>query len=115
MANVYRRKGLLFRVRDNEIVKATLAVLLIALPIILIVLPSDYFDNGQSISVFAWFGVEDYVYSTGITRAIMHLIHLDFASAWKYNELSFIVLPLIGLLWLKWVAWCFGKNILRFL
>lgn len=67
-------------------------------PIIILSLPVNYFDSGQSISLFACFGVEDLVYSTGMTRATMHLIHLDFSGACAYNKLSFVVLPLV--LWL---------------
>jgi hypothetical protein len=29
-------------------------------------------------------------------------MHLDFESAFYYNMGSFIVLPLVGLLWIKW-------------
>lgn len=37
-------------------------------------------------------------YGCGMTRAIMHLIHLDFTEAYQYNKLSFIVLPLLSFL-----------------
>lgn len=73
----------------------------ISIPIILLLLPYTYFDHGKSISLFSLFGVEEYVYSTGMTRAIMHLIHFDFNGAWNYNKLSFIVLPLLILFWTK--------------
>jgi hypothetical protein len=33
-------------------------------------------------------------YACGMTRAIQHLIHLDFFIAYDYNKLSFIVLPI---------------------
>ena len=70
----------------------------LALPIFLLVLPKNYFDQGQSISLFALLGVENY-YSEGMTRACMHLIHLDFEGAQSYNALSFVVLPLLILVW----------------
>ncbi len=72
----------------------------IIIPVTLLLLPADYFDQGQSISLFELAGVKDY-YSKGITRAIMHLIHLDFQAAWDYNKLSFVVLPLIAFVWAK--------------
>jgi hypothetical protein len=32
----------------------------------------------------------------------MHLIHLDFAEAFQYNMLSFIVFPILAFAWAKW-------------
>ena len=73
-------------------------VVYVVFPITLIILPKDFFDHGQSISLFELLGVEEY-YSKGMTKAVMHLIHLDFEVAWSYNKLAFIVLPLISYLW----------------
>lgn len=67
----------------------------------LIILPSDYFDTGQSISIFEILGFENY-YSKGLTRAVMHLIHMDFKIAWDYNKLAFLVFPLISLIWMHY-------------
>ncbi len=64
----------------------------------LVILPADYFDQGRAtcISVIM-FDIE--CYGCGMTRAIQHLIHLDFQSAWTFNKLSFIVFPLaIGMI-----------------
>jgi hypothetical protein len=72
----------------------------IGFPALLLWLPATFFDHGRSISLFELAGVEDY-YSKGITRAIMHLIHFDFATAWEYNKLSFVVFPLIAYVWGK--------------
>lgn len=77
------------------------------------ILPANFFDQGKSISLFALFGLEDFIYSTGITRAIMHLMHFDFTGAAEYNKLSFIVLPLLFLLWLKLLLREFGVKILK--
>ena len=74
-------------------------IILGGIPLVLVCLPFDYFDTGQSISMFAWLGVQDYIHSTGMTRAVMHLIHFDFPGAWGYNRLSFIVLPLLIYVW----------------
>jgi len=93
--------------------KYTLIVGLIAIPITLWILPVDHFDDGTSISIFALFGVEDFVYSTGMTRSIQHLMHFDFAGAAEYNKLGFIVLPLLFMLWLKLLMKQFGKTILK--
>jgi hypothetical protein len=70
----------------------------IVAPIFLLLLPVDYFDHGQSISIFEWIGVDGY-YSKGLTKACMHLLHLDIRGAASFNKLSFVVLPLIVGLW----------------
>ncbi len=86
----------------NKIIKLyrlALIGIFILIPIMLILLPADFFDTGQSISVFELLGVENY-YSKGMTRAVMHLIHFDFNIAWNYNKIAFIVFPLLSLIYL---------------
>ena len=69
-------------------------LILILIPIVLIVLPADFFDKGDSIclSVFLF---DSECYACGMTRAIQHLIHFDFSVAYAYNKLSIFVLPLL--------------------
>nr|WP_262896464.1 DUF2752 domain-containing protein [Adhaeribacter terrigena] len=65
---------------------------------VLLALPADFFDSGQSLclsKVLA--GIE--CYGCGMTRAIMHLIHLEFEAAYHFNKLSFVVFPVISFLW----------------
>jgi membrane-bound metal-dependent hydrolase YbcI (DUF457 family) len=83
--------------------------LLILSGVILFILPPDYFDHGtpKCVSVIL-FNVN--CYGCGMTRGVMHLIHFDFASAWEFNKLSFIVFPLLVymILWEIWKR--FLKN-----
>lgn len=72
----------------------------IIIPIFLLILPADYFDKGPSISLFEIFGVKDY-YSKGITKSVMHLIHLNFEESWEYNKLGVLVLPLLSWVWAR--------------
>lgn len=67
---------------------------LLAISIILLILPSDFFDNGQSICLSVILANRE-CYACGMTRGIQHLIHFEFAEAYKFNKLSFVVLPLI--------------------
>ena len=62
-------------------------------PIVLLILPADYFDKGQSICVSVLL-FDKNCYACGMTRAIQHLIHLDFQQASEFNKLS-LVLPLL--------------------
>lgn len=69
-------------------------VILILIPIVLLILPADFFDKGESIclSVFL-FDIE--CYACGLTRAIQHLIHFDFSIGYEYNRLSILVFPFL--------------------
>jgi hypothetical protein len=76
-------------------------IFIVLTPVILLFLPANFFDNGRSVCLSqVLFGVE--CYGCGMTRAIMHLIHLDFENAFAYNMLSFIVLPLLIIIWIQW-------------
>ncbi len=84
----------------------TLAVLLATAFITLLILPANYFDTGRAscMSVIL-FDME--CYGCGMTRAIQHLLHLDFQKAYEFNKLSFIVLPLAIIM----IAWELKKVI----
>ena len=70
-----------------------LAVLLF-IPLVLLLLPSFFFDNGDSVCMSVIIFDKE-CYGCGMTRAIQHLIHLDFFIAYDYNKLSFIVFPIL--------------------
>jgi len=74
---------------------------IIATPIILLVLPANYFDSGQSICLSKLF-FDFECLACGMSRACMHLIHFDFEEAYAYNMASFLVLPLLGIVWIQW-------------
>jgi len=59
----------------------------------LLYLPADHFDQGQSICLSVLLA-DTKCYACGMTRGIHHLIHGEFAAAWEFNKLTFIVLPL---------------------
>jgi hypothetical protein len=73
-------------------------VLLILIPITLIILPANFFDNGKSVCLSVIL-LDIECYGCGITRAIMHLIHFDLEEVLYYNILSFIVLPILIYTW----------------
>jgi hypothetical protein len=41
-------------------------------------------------------------YACGMTSAVKHLIHFDFETAYAYNMLSFIVTPMLAIMWIGW-------------
>ena len=70
-----------------------LLVIMVSAFVYLMILPVDYFDEGQSICLSVLLA-DTKCYACGMTRGIQHLIHGDFAGAWSYNKLSFLVFPL---------------------
>ena len=75
-------------------------VILIFIPLVLIFLPANFFDSGDSICLSIMFFDKE-CYACGMTRAIQHLIHLDFAKAISFNKLSILVFPLLIISYFK--------------
>ncbi|MDF2191954.1 DUF2752 domain-containing protein [Paraflavitalea sp. CAU 1676] len=79
---------------------AKLAFLVIT-PIVLLILPADFFDQGESVCLSkVIFDVE--CFACGLTRACMHLIHLEFEEAFAYHMFSFIAFPALAAYWVYW-------------
>src|SRR5882724_3151730 len=78
-------------------------------PGILLLLPASFFDNGRTICLSQLLFHQE-CYACGMTRGIMHLVHLQFEEAYAYNMLSFIVLPLLIVIWIQ----CFFKELRRY-
>jgi hypothetical protein len=73
-----------------SIIKTTGALLA---PVVLMVMPIDFFDTGQSICLSkVFFDME--CYACGMTRAGMHLLHFDFKGAYDFNPLIYLVVPI---------------------
>jgi hypothetical protein len=93
---------LLLFLETNKLKKNIGKVLLILLlvgPFLLLFLPADYFDSGESICLSVYlFDLQ--CLGCGLTRGVMHLIHLDFKEAWEFNKLSFLVVPIAILFWI---------------
>lgn len=69
-------------------------LLIVIVSIILLILPSNFFDSGKSICISVLLFNRE-CFGCGMTRAIQHLIHLEFKQAYGYNRLSFLAFPLI--------------------
>lgn len=77
-----------------------LAFLILA-PIVLWILPADFFDNGQAICPSKlFFDIE--CLGCGMTRAVMHFHHFDYDSAIYYNTGVFLVYPALVILTCIW-------------
>ncbi|NML22078.1 DUF2752 domain-containing protein [Pseudoflavitalea sp. G-6-1-2] len=79
----------------------TKLAIIVLLPVVLLILPADFFDNGKTVCFSRLlFDVE--CHGCGLTRACMHLIHLEFEEAFAYNMGCFIALPVLGIFWIGW-------------
>ena len=73
----------------------------VAIPLILLILPADFFDEGPPMCLSVILLKRECL-GCGMTRAIMHLIHLEFNEAAYYNLGSFVVFPILAFFWAKW-------------
>ena len=88
--------------RKQKIIKSIIILsVLVLLPIVIILLPENYFDSGESVCLSKLLFNEE-CYACGLTRACKHLIHLNFEKAFSYNMASFLILPIFSLLWISW-------------
>ena len=90
---------MIIKMIKKYIIRTYFGILLIS-PIVLILLPATFFDSGNTICLSVLlFNLECYAY--GLTKAIQHLIHLEFNEAIKFNKLSIIVFPILIISYLK--------------
>jgi len=87
--------------KKNNLDKIWLALLLIT-PIVLWLLPGDFFDNtGIEICPSkALFNVE--CLGCGMTRAVMHMHHFQFSDAIFYNYGVVAIYPALVIVWFIW-------------
>lgn len=83
-----------FKLKDSKKFLIAKTIVLAILPLILLALPRTYFDKGQSLCLFTLL-TDTHCYGCGMTRACMHIIHLDFSGAAQFNKLAFIVFPIL--------------------
>jgi hypothetical protein len=73
---------------------------MIIVPLVLVILPSTFFDEGQAICLSVLLFDRECL-GCGMTRATQHMIHCDFSGAYAFNKLSFLVLPVLIYLYVK--------------
>ncbi len=95
------------RIKKNYLIFYFSGLLLI--PTVLLILPANYIDSGQSICLSVLLFNEK-CYSCGMTRAIQHLIHFDFSVAYSYNKASFILFLILTFSWFTEIIHTY-KNI----
>lgn len=77
-------------------------IALLIFPIVLWVLPADFFDEGQAVCPSrVFFDIE--CLGCGMTRAVMHMHHFDYEEAFYYNYGVLLVYPILVIIWGFWV------------
>ncbi len=76
-------------------------VFFFVIPVVTICLPQNYFDQGQSLCISQLLFHQECL-ACGLTRGCLHLIHLNFEEAFRFNMMSFVALPAMSILWAKW-------------
>src|SRR5205809_6554685 len=67
-------------------------------PMALMMLPISVFESSPSICLFrSLFGM--HCPGCGMTRAVVCVLHADFARAWSYNKMVIVVFPLLSWSW----------------
>ncbi len=84
-------------------------IITILAPIVLLFFPATLFDKGESVCLSVQLANIS-CYACGMTKAVMHFIHLDFSKAWEFNKLSFVVVPMLFALWVKAIYDIQGKR-----
>jgi len=95
---------------NNKSVRWIWLILLLAVPIVLWMMPSDTFDEGKVILCPSQFLFAIECYGCGLTRGVMNMHHFDYETALYFNKLSPAVYIGLIILWIVWV-----KNNLQFL
>ncbi len=75
-------------------------IIWLGIPFLLLFLPIDFFDSGNSICPSQLI-LNKECPGCGITRSVQHAIHFDFKTSWNYNKLVVIVLPVLVFIWIK--------------
>lgn len=83
-------------------------LLWICIPIVLWILPKTFFNQGPTLCLYTLMTGTNCL-GCGMTRSIMHWIHLDIATALKFNKLSCIVFPLLVVIYLRILYSLFHK------
>jgi Protein of unknown function (DUF2752) len=87
--------------KNTKTTKWLILAFFILTPILFLLLPATYFDEGEALCPSKrFFNVE--CPGCGMTRAVMHMIHFDFESAIYFNIMSVILTPILVFMWIKW-------------
>ena len=80
-------------------IRVGLAIFLVLSPLVLRLLPADFFDDGPSLCPSKRF-LDLECPGCGLTRGTQHFLHGEWEVALDYNPLVIVMVPLLGMVWL---------------
>ncbi len=91
-------------------IKVGVAVSLVLFPLLLRLLPADFFDDGPTLCPSKRF-LDLECPGCGLTRATQHFLHGEWEVALDYNPLVVVVVPILAFLWglQVWALVKFGR------
>jgi hypothetical protein len=87
----------------NKKIEGTWLFLLGITPFVLWFLPATFFDDSKVILCPSRLLFDVECFGCGITRAVMHLHHLEYEDALYFNQLVVGVYPALVVTWFLWV------------
>lgn len=81
---------------------------LISIPIVLWILPADFFDHGPPMCL-SQILLHKSCPGCGLTRAVQHSMHLGFTDAWDFNKLIILIFPALIYFWAKEILKAFAS------
>jgi hypothetical protein len=88
---------------NNRFLQWAWLISLLLTPIVLWILPSDFFDNSKIALCPSklFFNIE--CLGCGMTRAVMHIHHLEIEDAIYFNNGVVVIFPALVVVWFIWV------------
>lgn len=86
--------------QNKGVAKIIVNTIVLATPLLFLYLPQNYFDEGKSICPSKLL-LDFECPGCGITRAVQHAIHFDFKTAWSFNKLYVIIIPIAIYYWFR--------------
>ncbi len=87
-----------------------MATSLVFIGILLLLLPANFFDSGESVCLSQQLLGKDCI-GCGLTKATMHLIHGDWREAVYHNSLSLLSTPTLAVVGSYLIYYCYQKIV----
>jgi hypothetical protein len=90
----------IYWLENKRLIKILKCAGVLVIPVVLYFVPLDWLNNQHSICLYKNFTGHECL-GCGMTRALISAVQLQFRSAYHFNKLFLIVLPILVYLWAK--------------
>jgi len=99
----------IYWLKDKKLIRFLKCTGVLIIPVVFYFVPLDWLNNQHSVCLYKNITGHE-CYGCGMTRAIVSAIHFQFKSAYQFNKLFLIVLPLLVYLWAKTLLTLWFEN-----